>query len=390
MRVRENLSSVVASIGKNNFTPPKKAQVGRVYGLVTTENTPTPAMFKKAGGFNGIGTIFYLEYDQAKTTSGNIGDDFLNTCKLAKPLQSQYQYFPVLGELVFLEDLPSPTSQVTNTSSQKYYVNVINLWNNPQQNSQPANDQASLGATFTENPQIKTLLSFEGDHILQGRQGNAIRFSTTTTLYRNLNEWSSIGKNDDPITIISNGFSYAPGEKFHVEKINDDLSSIYLTSAQKIPLQTNKTGTLNNLTNPLNVPDYFNSQLIFNSDRIVINSKRNEVMIFAKTNVEINTKNIINLNADERVHLNSNIVFLGPYSKTKPPQPVLLGYETIKLFEHLQETLVRLSMYLSSAISSPEGSPIISLNSAGKDLVNDMKKMCNLIEKVPSQKVFTS
>ncbi len=227
MRVRDNLSSVVSSIGRNNFTPPKKAQVGRVYGVVTTENTPTPAMFKKAGGFNGIGTVFYLEYDQAKTTVGNIGDDFLNTCKLAKPLQSQYQYFPVLGELVFLEDLPSPTSQVTNTSSQKYYANVINLWNNPQQNSQPANDQASLGTTFTENPQIKTLLSFEGDHIIQGRQGNAIRFSTTTTLYRDLNEWSSVGKNDDPITIISNGFSYIPGEKFHVEKINNDLSSIF-------------------------------------------------------------------------------------------------------------------------------------------------------------------
>lgn len=390
MRVRENLSSVVSSIGKNNFTPPKKAQVGRVYGVVTTENTPTPAMFRKAGGFNGIGTVFYLEYDQAKTTVGNVGDDFLNTCKLAKPLQSQYQYFPVLGELVYLEDLPSPTSQVTNTTSQKYYVNIINLWNNPQQNSQPANDQASLGATFTENPQIKTLLSFEGDHIIQGRQGNAIRFSTTTTLYRDLNEWSSVGKNDDPITIISNGFSYAPGEKFHVEKINQDLSSIYLTSAQKIPLVTDKTGVLNNLTNPLNVPDYFDAQLIFNSDRVVINSKRNEVMIFAKTNVEINTKNIINLNADERVHLNSNVVFLGPYNKKTPPQPVLLGYETIKLFQHLQETLTRLSSYLSSTVSSPEGSPIISLNSAGKDLVNDMKKMCDLLEKIPSQKVFTS
>jgi hypothetical protein len=390
MRVRDNLSSVVSSIGRNNFTPPKKAQVGRVYGVVTTENTPTPAMFKKAGGFNGIGTVFYLEYDQAKTTVGNIGDDFLNTCKLAKPLQSQYQYFPVLGELVFLEDLPSPTSQVTNTSSQKYYANVINLWNNPQQNSQPANDQASLGTTFTENPQIKTLLSFEGDHIIQGRQGNAIRFSTTTTLYRDLNEWSSVGKNDDPITIISNGFSYIPGEKFHVEKINNDLSSIYLTSAQKIPLQTDKTGILNNLTNPLNVSDYFNSQLIFNSDRVVINSKRNEVMIFAKTNVEINTKNIINLNADERIHLNSDIVFLGPYNKSKAPQPVLLGYETIKLFEHLQETLVRLAMYLSSAVSTSEGSPIVSLNSAGNDLINDMKKTCDLLEKIPSQKVFTS
>jgi hypothetical protein len=389
MRVRENLSSVISSIGKNNFSPAKKSQAGRVYGVVTTENTPTKEMFEKAGGYNGIGTIFYLDYEQSKNIVGNVDNSFLNTCKTAKPLYPQFQYYPILGELVFLEDLPSPVSQISNTSTQKYYISSINLWNNQQQNSQPANDNASLGVTFVENPNIKTLLSFEGDHILQGRQGNALRFSTTTTLYKNLNEWSDIGKDDNPITILSNGFSYDPNEKFHVEKINKDLSSLYLTSAQKIPLQTDKTGTLNNLTNPLNAPDYFNAQAIINSDRVVINSKKDEVMIFAKTNIEINTKNIINLNADERVHLNSNIVFLGPYTNVAP-QPVLLGYETIRLFQHLQETLTRLASYLSSTVSTPEGTPILGLTSAGRDLMGDMKRVCDLLEKIPSQKVFTS
>ncbi len=174
------------------------------------------------------------------------------------------------------------------------------------------------------------------------------------------------------------------------EQINKDLSSIYLTSAQKIPLQTDKTGTLNNLTNPLNVPDYFNAQAIINSDRVIINSKRDEVMIFAKTNIELNTKNIVNLNADERIHLNSNTIFLGPYNDAAIPQPVLLGYETVKLFEHLQETLTRLALYLSSAVSAPEGAPILGLTSAGRDLMGDMKRVCDLLEKIPSQKVFTS
>ena len=389
MRVKDNLSSIISSIGKNSFSPAKKAQVGRVYGVVTTENTPTKEMFEKVGGYSGIGTIFYLDYEQSKNIVGTVDSSFLNTCKTAKSLYPQYQYYPILGELVFLEDLPSPVSQISNTSTQKYYISSINLWNNQPQNSQPATDNASLGVTFVENPNIKALLSFEGDHILQGRQGNALRFSTTTTLYKNLNEWSDIGKDDDPITILSNGFAYDPNEKFHVEKINKDLSSLYLTSAQKIPLQTDKTGTLNNLTNPLNVPDYFNAQVIINSDRVVINSKKDEVMIFAKTNIEINTKNIINLNADERIHLNSNTVFLGPYTNIAP-QPVLLGYETIRLFQHLQETLTRLASYLSSAVSTPEGAPILGLTSAGRDLMGDMKRVCDLLEKIPSQKVFTS
>ncbi len=332
---------------------------------------------------------FYLDYEQAKDTSGTVDNNFLGNCKTAKPLYPQFQYYPVLGELVFLEDLPSPASQVSNTSTQKYYISTINLYSNQQQNSQPANKDASLGATFVENPQIKTLLPFEGDHILQGRQGNAIRFSTTTTLFSELNEWSSIGKDDSPITILSNGFTYIPGEKYHVEKINKDDSSLYLTSTQKLPLQTDKTGVLNNLTNPLNAPDYFSSQVIINADRVTLNSKKDEVMIFATTNVEINTKNVINLNADTRVHLNSNSIFLGPYNANNVPQPVLLGNETINLLIHLQQTLNKLAVYLSSAVGVPEGSPILNLNNAGKELIRDAQRMCDLIDKVPSQKVFT-
>jgi len=274
MRIKENLSSVVSSVGKNNFTSTKKAQVGRVYGVVTIENTPTEAMFKKAGGFNGIGTIFYLDYEQAKNVEGNIGDTFFNNCKTAKPLSSHQQYFPILGELVYLEDFPSPATQVSNTASQKYYISTVNIWGNNQQNSQPASNKENLGITFVENPNIRPLLSFEGDHIIQGRQGNALRFSSTTKLYNDLNEWSNVGNDDSPITILSNGFAYNPKEKFHVEKINQDASSIYLTTTQQIPLQTDKTGVLNPLTNPIDVSKYFNSQIILNSDRVVLNSKK--------------------------------------------------------------------------------------------------------------------
>jgi len=389
MRVKENLSSVISSIGKNNSAPIKKAQVGRVYGVVTTENTPTPEMFKKAGGFNGVGTIFYLDYDQAKSIVGTIDDNFLNNCKIAKPFYSQFQYYPILNELIFLEDLPSPISQISNTATQKYYISTINLYSNQQQNSQPANNDASLGTTFVENPQIKTLLSFEGDHIIQGRQGNAIRFSTTTTLFNNLNEWSSIGKNDSPIMILSNGFAYVPNEKYHVEKINKDASSIYLTSTQKLPLQTDKNDILNNLTNPINVSNYSNSQVIINSDRVTLNSKKDEVMIFAKTNIEINTKNVINLNADERVHLNSKAIFLGPFNANNTPQPLLLGNNTYVLLFDLLDGLYSFGTALSTVVGSPEGAPAIDINTAAEDLLNTLDKATDQLDKILSRQNFT-
>ena len=390
MRVKENLSSVVSSIGKNNSQVPKKSQVGKVYGVVTTENTPTPAMFKKAGGFNGIGTIFYIDYVQAKNIVGNIDNEFFDKCKMARPLYSQSQFYPLLGELILLVDLPSPVSQITNTSFTKYYVSAINLWGNNQQNSQPSDKDASLGLTFVENPNIKSLLSFEGDHIIQGRQGNALRFGTTTKLFSNLNEWSDVGTDDNPITILSNGFKYNPDERFHVEKINEDLSSIYLTSTQKLPLQTDKSGVLNPLTNPLDVSKYFNSQVIVNSDRIVLNSKRDEVMIFAKTNVEISTKNIINLNADERIHLNGGNVFLGTVNNQLPTEPILLGNRTLTVLENLLDGLYNFGTSLATVVGSPEGAPAADINMAAEDLLNSIDRINSNLEEILSQRNFTA
>jgi hypothetical protein len=390
MRVRENLSSVVSSIGKNNFSPPKKIQIGRVYGVVTTENTPTKEIFEKVGGFSGIGTIFYLDYAQSKEIVGDISNEFLEKCKKAKPLYPQFQYYPLIGELVFLEDLPSPVSQISNTSFFKYYVSVVNLWANNQQNSQPANDNASLGSTFLENPNIKSLISYQGDNILNGRQGSSLRFSTVTRGITPSNEWSQVGNENDPIVVLTNGLAYDSTKQYYVEQINKDASSIYLTSTQKIPLQTDKIGVLNNLTNPLNVPDYINSQIILNGDRIVLNSKKDEVMLFAKTNIELNTKNVINLNADARIHLNSKSIFLGSYNTNNVPQPVLLGNETILLLNQLQQSLTKLSFYLKSAVGVTEGAPMIPLNVAGEELIKDMQRMCDLIEKIPSQNVFTT
>jgi len=388
-KVRTDFSNINTSIGRNSFSPANTLQTGKVYGVVTTENTPTEKQFKRAGGFNGIGTIFYVDYQRTKNVTGSIDDTFLDTCQLAIPLNSQTQYYPVLNELVYLLDLPSAISQVSNTSGVKYYASIINVFNNPQQNSQPSTKEDILGTTFVENPQIRSLLSFEGDHVVQGRQGNAIRFSTTSTALRGLSEWSSIGKNDDPIMTITNGFSYSKNEKFHIEKINKDASSIYLTSAQKIPLKTDKTGVLNNITNPLNVQDYFSSQIIINSNRVVLNSKKDEVMIFAKTNIELNTKNIINLNADTRVHLNSSAVFLGPFTSTFPHQPVLLGFNTIRLLQNLQRTLTTLGQYLASATSTKEGAPLPNINIAGKELLEDMKLMVDQLDTITSKKVFT-
>jgi hypothetical protein len=91
-----------------------------------------------------------------------------------------------------------------------------------------------LGETFEEKDFLKPLRPFEGDNILEGRFGNSIRLGSTS---KGLNKWSLNGKNSDPIIIIRNGqFNNINDSTFipNVEDINNDDSSIYLTSNQNI------------------------------------------------------------------------------------------------------------------------------------------------------------
>jgi hypothetical protein len=387
MRVRTNLSSVVSATNKPTYTLLTKAKVGRVYGIITTENTPTKKQFEKQGGFSAIGTVFYLDYEQSVNVTGSNNDNFFDSCKTAKPVSQNIPY-PLEGELIQIVDFPSSNTQISPTLSQKYYTGAISIWNNSQHNAQPSGKDYSF-KTFLSNKNIRNLLRFEGDSIVQGRQGSALRFSSTTKLYNSLNEWSTIGSEDNPITILSNGFNYDPNKNFYVEQINKDLSSIYLTSAQLIPLQTDKTGVLNNLTNPIDVAKYINPQIIINSDRVVLNSKKDEIMLFAKTNIELNTKNIINLNADERIHLNSKAVFLGPYDATHIPQPLLLGNNTVTLLSNVISSLYDLGCSLSSVVGSPEGSPALDINAAGDNLMNSLERIIGDLNNILSKQNFT-
>jgi len=385
--LKTGLSSYNVAIGKiNSFSPSptQRAQIGKVIGVVTTENTPNKELFEQAKGFRGIGTIFFQNYNVSK----NQVEDINQSLASAIPLFPQIQSIPLIGELVYLLDAPSPGTQTNQAVGQKYYI-TLNLWNGVQQNSQPASDKTILGDTFTENPNVRHLIPFIGDYIIQSRQGSSLRFSTTTKQLNEVNEWSLVGDDIDPITILTNGLNFDPNKDYYVEQINKDASSIYLTSAQKIPLQTDKTGVLNNLTNPLNVPDYTYAQTILNSDRIVLNSKKDEVMIFAKTNIELNTKNIINLNADERIHLNSGTIFLGPYNSTNTPQPLVLGNQLYTVLSDILDSLHSLGISLSSIVGSPEGAPAIDINMAAEDLLNSVEKISDNLESILSNQNFT-
>lgn len=389
MRIRENLGGLVAATSKPQSTfASVPAQVGKVFGVVLNETTPSKELFDRSGGWNGIGTVFYLDYDQSK----NITEVDLNTCKIAKPFHASTQNYPLIGELIYIIDGPSPSTQISTTQSQKYYTGTVNVWNNNQQNAPGTGD---LGLTFNENNDIRRLIAFEGDRIYQGRKGNGIRFGSTVKLKSNINEWSSVGNDGDPITILVNGYVTTDPKSLvpNIEEINKEKSSIYMTSTQAIPLMSGAS-IVNPQVNTIKPKDYSNSQLIFNSDRITLNSKKDEVLLFAKTNIELNTDNIINLNAGKVAHINSPYIMLGTQKNGDyPEEPAILGNQLHDLFLQLFDSLSSLASALTTAtVATSEGViPVTSLTAdAGPQLSADIENLIDKLEKITSDKVFIS
>ena len=401
-----SLTSGISRASSQSSPPPPPLKVGKVYGVITTISTPTIKQFDRAGGFGGIGSVFFLDYNNAKNTVGNNTDPFLDSCDIAKPLFPNFSYYPLLGELIYILNLPSPSSQLTSKgTTQKYYITSINIWGNPQVNDLSPNLISPLGKTFVENPLIRNLLNFEGDFILQGRKGNSIRFGTTVRLVSSKNEWSTsvFSKEGDPIMIISNGHNYKKDDSFYIEKINEEGASIYLTSTQTIPLKINVKDPINPFTIPM-FDFYTNPQVIINADRIVLNSKKDDVFIFAKNNIELSTTDIINLNAGEYIHFNvkeenpvtatpSNLkpkIFLGTSFRNKlPEEPLLLGNKTTKYLLDLLKVLDIFAIKLTAAASTPQGSPLVDVQAAASELNTNLSRFYINIEKLKSKSTYT-
>ena len=374
-----NIPNNFPSVENNNTS-----QIGKVYGVITTENTPTKELFENYGGYSGIGTVWYLDYNQIIKEKDVID---LSQCSTAKPFHASNQNYPLIGELIYIIDGPPINLINAPGPIQKYYTGTVNIWNTNQQNSL---SDISLGKTFNEKSDIRNLLSFEGDRIYQGRKGNGIRFGSTISSKSDISEWSRNGRPDgDPITILVNGYVTTDTGSLipNIEEINKEKSSIYMTSTQTLPLIPGAS-IINPRKSSLAPSKYVDSQIILNSDRVTINSKKDEVLLFAKTNIELNSDNIININAGKVAHINSPSINLGTKTDgSYPTEAVLLGNQTIIAFDKIVSTLQNLAYYLS--LAATKDGPIAACNSAGTQIFADLDGICDQLDKCLSTKVHT-
>lgn len=384
-RVREGLANITTAIGNNNFLPPFQYKVGKVYAVILDERSVPESVWQENGGWAGIGTILYQLYDEdLEIPLENLDDNTLATLPTALPLFPNQKYFPLPGEIVLLQDLPSAPSPITNKTEETYYTTVINAWNSPQFNGLfIEQDKNSLYRSFNQNSNFRGVRTFEGDYVLEGRFGNSLRFgSTSKDGAEDLTPWSTNpGELDNnPIMILSNQHGFKPaGSDLYVEDINKDGSSLYLTSQQAIPLNIGNV-TLSNITAPTGIKDYINPQAILNADRVIISSKEDEVLVFGKKGIELYSQDNIYLQSDKvGITLQDNNIFLGPYNNAQTTQPLVLGNNLREFLADLFQALSNFSTKIIDAKSTPEGITITDIALASKQLQtyisNNKKKL---------------
>jgi hypothetical protein len=368
-------------LDKSNFSIAFPVQnVGRVVSIVLDETHPR---FKELGEWNGLGTIEYTLVDQPIPPN--------QIYPTAKPYDPSVRNFPLINEIVLISPLPSTNIGDFSTSKTLYYISIVGLWNHPHHNAFPQNsnilppsqekdyiqteagsvrrvtDQSTeifLGRTFVERGNIHPLLPFEGDRILEGRWGNSIRFGSTVR--NSINTWSSTGTNGDPITILRNGQGIQSEEGWipTIEDINNDDSSIYLTSTQKIPLQSqavelNQYFSYPDNSKPTNPDEYAGKQVILNSGRLVFNTTQDHLLLSSQKSIGFTAIESINFDTTGPVTLQAGEIYLGSKSAT---ESVLLGNTTVQLLNTLISELIKLTNTLATAQVTGFG-PLATVNS---------------------------
>jgi hypothetical protein len=266
---------------------------------------------------------------------------------------------------------PTPNSQTVNYLQS--FTGATNIISNNDMELNYNSPNQLENSTFIERSNIHPLLPFEGDIMYESRWGSSLRFSSTT---KPKNPWSKSGNNGDPITIIRNGQnsnSNEFGAEPIIEDINKDLTSIYLSSYQQIPLSPANELYQSYITKPI-LPSQFNKpQIILNSDRIMINAKTDSILLSSQQSIGLSTNGGVNIDAISH-YISSNDIRLGSNNAT---QPVLLGNNTVELLIQLTEAVKNLASILQVQRDYPGGTLKTSYNAIAGNILKQINDPTN-------------
>jgi hypothetical protein len=403
------------------------AMTNRALGNKSPNPNPTPEITRFLIRVTSINLNPTKGFDQIGVLSGTkISPTGVDTGKILtniSPSDTSVRKYPIINEYVWVWKTLAPNS----FSGQYVWEGPVSLYGAaaPNANIQPSpyNDtkppsqkvnysQIGVGAvnvvdnnlptisnstspqdTFIERSNIHPLLPFSGDVIYEGRWGNSLRLGNTSkTTGQYSNTWSSAGNNGDPITILRNGQdpnSSDFGAEPIIENIKKDLSSIYLTSTQKLSTLSLTNENFISYTTPPITPAIFNSpQIALNSDRVILNAKTDSVLISGQKSVGLSSNDSINLETTGEINISSKLTRLG---NIKANQSVLRGDETVAYLKVLITELQNIAEALKVVQDWPSGAPVPNhvILTAANSALEVFENVYNEIDSVKSKIVKT-
>lgn len=269
--------------------------------VIEVHNDPTTSTFPKlkdgSPDYGRIGSILgrYVNSEEGKN---------IDSLKTFSPLNPLINTTPVIGEMVIgVEYL-----------GKRYYISTLNLRGNTTENTRhnlsqgpfkntlksseglvierKNDDDLSTGKFFKnyKDTDPRRLLPSDGDVILQGRFNQAIRFgsdiknnkleSSNILLTTNLNKEGKKGDNKkigEPIT----------------ELPDKDGSTLYLSSKQTLDDKNKLKFTPAKESEVTKQLDSFqDNQIYIGSDRIILNSKTDDIFLTSKNNITLASKTL--------------------------------------------------------------------------------------------------
>ena len=330
--------------------------------------------------YSDIGSIVarpcFSEYD--------VDREFL---KVYKPLDMNIKDIPVVGEYVI----------VMEYFNRQYYTQKINILSNINNGMMPgksfnlnpiekkpsgkaSSDYKKNNSTgiakvnkdfykqlFSEYPFLPRidLAPIEqklGEVVYNGRFGQSIRFGASGEREEAYTSPNMIFKVGQRLDATEDEFNYTKnGLKPIKEDINLDGTSLSLTTLEEVPLiPATIESDIHYQRLKDNVPEKFDGkQIILNSDRLIFNTKRGQLMCFSKLSqyfcteekyivdsllgININSPAPIIISTEDKTIINSPEIYLGTTDEENPSQdePIVKG-ETLKgLLEELIDLILK-------------------------------------------------
>ena len=199
-----------------------------------------------------------------------------------------------------LSDKFSPAQSSTNRTQDV----VVASQGGPVLRQGPTRQTTGLGNEFVENSSVRMLRPNEGDTIVQSRFGASMRFGSS--LFSN----PKTTVTDANLLITVGQGSGKPGSTNSTspttlvfEDINKDKSCIWMVSNEEIVLEPATINSPSHLRSAETADSnsYTGAQIFVNSDRVVLNSRRNEISLFSKTEINLSSVKSITLDSSESV-----------------------------------------------------------------------------------------